>query len=86
MNPRHVIATTRYRNELRARSLVEEALSALWLIAGLLCHLLGWTVLGWILIGKAALDTLTSICFALAFARRLRRDLPGRFEHEERDD
>jgi hypothetical protein len=48
-----------------SNSKVEEALSALWLIAALLSWHIDFTTLAWILFVKSFLDTATSIIYAI---------------------
>lgn len=46
------------------KSQIEEIISALWLIAGLLAISIGWTIFGWVLIVKAATDSVAAIYYA----------------------
>jgi len=53
----------------KERSLREEQLAVLWLIAGGVAALNGWTVAVWCCFGKAAFDTLCALCFAVLSKR-----------------
>lgn len=53
----------------KIKSIVEEALAALWLIAALLALLAGIDWLAVFLFGKAAIDTVVSVCFAVMSLR-----------------
>ena len=55
------------------RSIREEIISALWLIAGLLAWQGGIKWLAWLLFVKSATDTLTALVFAILEVKIMRR-------------
>jgi hypothetical protein len=56
-------------NKIWTRSIVEELIAVLWLIAGLLAWQSNIKWFAWILFVKAALDTLCAIHFAICEAQ-----------------
>ena len=73
LKPQSAVGSNRLLDDrIWNRSIREEIISALWLIAGLLAWQDGIKWLAWLLFVKSAADTLTAIVFAIIEVKNMR--------------